>query len=175
MDSFVGLNSEIALFSIYIFSTIEYFENWIETSRINVDVLCSFLLFFWTPVVDRRLLWILTKYCQKSSKIGIFGHLRTISGNGVEWKYLWPFSILWKPHMWEKSGSEVMAKNALGQSYLFWKNCLSAQTGYIEPKNDVSLSFWIHRKHFFEILLNERAKRYMEIRLVFLKKIIRAD
>ena len=121
--------------------------------------MCCVLFFsFWLLAVDRRVLWILTKYCQKSSKIGIFGHLRTISGNGVEWKYLWPFSILWKPHMWEKSGSHVMAKNALGQSKVFWKNCLSGQTGHFEPKNDVSSSFWIHRKHFLEILLNERGQ-----------------
>ena len=36
-----------------------------------------------------------------------------LSGNGVEWK---PFSILRKLHIWEKSGSQVMTKNALGQS-----------------------------------------------------------
>ena len=39
-----------------------------------------------------------------------------LSGNDVEWKYLWPFSILPKSHIWEKFGSQVMAKNALGQS-----------------------------------------------------------
>ena len=37
--------------------------------------------------------------------------------NSVEWKYLWPFSFLWKPHMCEKSSSQVMAKNALYQKY----------------------------------------------------------
>ena len=40
----------------------------------------------------------------------------SLSGNGVELKYLWPFNILQKLYMWEKFGSQVMAKNALGQS-----------------------------------------------------------
>ena len=39
-----------------------------------------------------------------------------LSGNGVEWMYLLPFNILWKPHIWEKSGSQVIAKNAVSQS-----------------------------------------------------------
>ena len=39
-----------------------------------------------------------------------------LSGNGIEWKYLWPFNTLWKTHMWEKSCSQVMTKNALSQS-----------------------------------------------------------
>ena len=37
-------------------------------------------------------------------------------GNGVEWKYLWPFSILQKLYAWEKYGFQVTTKNALGQS-----------------------------------------------------------
>lgn len=35
-----------------------------------------------------------------------------LSGNGVEWNYLWPFNIFQKPRLWEKSGSQVTAKNA---------------------------------------------------------------
>ena len=63
----------------------------------------------------------MTKNGQKWPKIGGFGlskkiYLLVLSGNGVEWKYLWPFSILQKPHMWEKSGSQVMATNAPGKS-----------------------------------------------------------
>ena len=38
-----------------------------------------------------------------------------LSGDGIKWKYLWPYNMR-KPHLWEKSGSQVMAKNALGQS-----------------------------------------------------------
>ena len=33
-----------------------------------------------------------------------------LPGNGAEWKYLWPCGILRKPHMREKSGSQVTAK-----------------------------------------------------------------
>ena len=36
----------------------------------------------------------------------------------VEWNYLWPSNIQWKPHMREKSGSQVTAKNVFGQSDL---------------------------------------------------------
>ena len=39
-----------------------------------------------------------------------------LSGNSVEWKYLWLFSILRKLHRWEKSSTQVMAGNAVGQS-----------------------------------------------------------
>ena len=61
----------------------------------------------------------MTKNCQKWPKIWVFGLFRKIdslvlSGNGVEWKYLWPFSIPWKPHMWKKSDSQGMSKNAFG-------------------------------------------------------------
>ena len=62
----------------------------------------------------------MTKNSQKWPKIEIFGLFRKIFllvlfENGVEWKYLWSFSILQKPHMWKKYGSQVMAKNALDQ------------------------------------------------------------
>ena len=36
--------------------------------------------------------------------------------NGVEWKYSWPFNIMQKPDIWEKSGPQIMVKNALSQS-----------------------------------------------------------
>ena len=29
----------------------------------------------------------------------------------VKWKFLWFMNILWKLHAWEKSGSQVIAKN----------------------------------------------------------------
>ena len=39
-----------------------------------------------------------------------------LSGNEVEWKNLWPFSILHTLYKRKKSSSQVMAKNALCQS-----------------------------------------------------------
>ena len=53
----------------------------------------------------------MTKNIQKLPKNGAFGlfrkiYLLVLSGNGVEWKYLWPFSILRKLDFWEKSGSQ---------------------------------------------------------------------
>ena len=54
----------------------------------------------------------------KNEVLGLFRKIYSLvlSVNGVEWKYLWPFSILWKLHMWEKSDSQVIAKNAVDQS-----------------------------------------------------------
>ena len=69
---------------------------------------------------DRALIFLekspSSKNDQKWPKNWGFGLVRKIyslvlSGNSVEWKYLWPFNILWKPHMWEKSGFQVMAIN----------------------------------------------------------------
>ena len=63
----------------------------------------------------------LPKMIKNDPKMGFLDFFREIyllvlSGNSWEWKYLWPFSILQKLIMWEKSGFQVLAKNALGQS-----------------------------------------------------------
>ena len=39
-----------------------------------------------------------------------------LTGNCVEWKYLWPFDILQKLHKLDKSGSQGIAENAVAQS-----------------------------------------------------------
>ena len=49
-------------------------------------------------------------------KQGLFGPLKKVkslvlSGIGVKRKFLWSFNILQKLHTWEKSGSQIMAKN----------------------------------------------------------------
>ena len=74
-------------------------------------------VFFWKNPLPPKM----TENGQKWPKIVFFLLFRNIyslvlSGNVVEWNYLWLFSILRKPHMWEKSGSQVIAKNVLGQS-----------------------------------------------------------
>ena len=73
--------------------------------RVPYGDVCDSLIFFEkSPSV---------KNDQKWSQNGIFGLLRKISslvlsGNGVEWKYLWPLSILWKTHMWQKPDFQAM-------------------------------------------------------------------
>ena len=46
----------------------------------------------------------------KSPKTMFFMSL-VLSGNCVKWKFLWFINILQKLHAWEKSGSQVIAKN----------------------------------------------------------------
>ena len=82
--------------------------------------------FFWNFVWCRGPygdVWQIPIFFEKfSAKNGFFGFFRRIyslvlSGNGVEWKYLWPFSsILRKQQIQEKSDSQVMAKNVVDQS-----------------------------------------------------------
>lgn len=98
---------------------------------LGIGSLVLFLMYgvreLYGDVPDRRygdLFWknpFLVKMNKNGPKMGVFGHFRKIyslvlSRNGVYWKYLWPFHILWKPHMWEKSGFQVTTKNAVSQS-----------------------------------------------------------
>ena len=58
----------------------------------------------------------MTKNGQKWSKNMIFGLFKKItslvlSRIYVKWKFLWFINILQKLHAWEKSGSQVIAKN----------------------------------------------------------------
>ena len=58
----------------------------------------------------------MTKNGQKWSKNMVFGLFKKItslvlSGICVKWKFLWFINILRKLHAWEKSGSQVIAKN----------------------------------------------------------------
>ena len=52
----------------------------------------------------------------KCPKNRVFGHFKKImslvlSGIGVKWKFVWFINIMPKLHAWEKSGSQVIAKN----------------------------------------------------------------
>ena len=53
--------------------------------------------------------------------------------NGVKWKYIMSFKYLWKPHVWEKSGSQDMGQNPeSGQgSWEIW--CLVATSSVPIP------------------------------------------
>ena len=58
----------------------------------------------------------MTKNGQKCPKNMVFGLFKKImslvlSGICVKWKFLWFINILRKLHAWEKSGSQVIAKN----------------------------------------------------------------
>ena len=57
----------------------------------------------------------MTKNGQKWPKNMVFGDKKiaslVLSGICVEWKFLWFINILRKLHAWEKSGSQVIAKN----------------------------------------------------------------
>ena len=41
-----------------------------------------------------------------------------LSGIGVKRKFLWSFNILWKRHVWEKSGSQKVWFSSCGQNWL---------------------------------------------------------
>ena len=69
-----------------------------------------------------------SKSNQKWPKFELLGHFRklyslVLSGNGVEWKYLWPFNLLQKSHLWEKSGSQVKRKMLLANQIAVFFNC----------------------------------------------------
>ena len=58
----------------------------------------------------------MTKNSQKWLQNRVFGLFMKImslvlSGICVKWKFLWYINNLQKPHAWEKSGSQVIAKN----------------------------------------------------------------
>ena len=58
----------------------------------------------------------MTKNGQKWLKNMVFGLFKkmvslVLSGICVKWKFLWFINILQKLHAWEKSGSQVIAKN----------------------------------------------------------------
>ena len=58
----------------------------------------------------------MTKNCQKWPQNLVFGLFKKImslvlSGICLKWKFLWFINILQKLHAWEKSGSQVIAKN----------------------------------------------------------------
>ena len=59
----------------------------------------------------------MTKNGQKWPKNNVFGLFKKIKsivlpGIGIKWKFLWSLNILQRLHAWEKSGSQLMAKNA---------------------------------------------------------------
>ena len=61
----------------------------------------------------------MAKNCQKWPKNRVFGLFKKIMssvlpGICVKRKFLWFISILRKLHAWEKSGSQVIAKNCSG-------------------------------------------------------------
>ena len=68
---------------------------------------------------DSRIFWKKNpsgKNGQRWPKNMVFGLFKKImslvfSGICVKWKFLWFINILWKLHAWEKSGSQVIAKN----------------------------------------------------------------
>ena len=58
----------------------------------------------------------MTKNGQKWPKNMVSGLFKKITslvlpGICVKWKFLWFINILWKLYAWEKSGSQVIAKN----------------------------------------------------------------
>ena len=55
----------------------------------------------------------MVKTGQKQRYFGLFKKIKLLdlSGIGVNRKFLWSFNILRKVHAWEKSGSQVIAKN----------------------------------------------------------------
>ena len=57
---------------------------------------------FWKKTGKNDPKWVLGLF-RKIYELVLFG-------NSVEWKYLWPFRLVQKPHIWEKPDSEVMAK-----------------------------------------------------------------
>ena len=92
---------------------------WLAFSEILCGVrgpygdVCDRAQLFWKNSVPTKM----TKNGQKYSKNVSFLIFRIVlSRSGPKWKYLWPFSILEKPPMWKKFGSQVMPRNALGQS-----------------------------------------------------------
>ena len=131
---------------------------------------------------------------QKWPENRCFGLFRKICSlvlfeNGVEWKHLWLFSFLWKPHMWEKSGSQVMAKNALYQKYPgflhldrhewtqqglvmgFLEKFSFGANGPFLAQNWHILIIGSTWRIFLKFCTMKGAKRYMElILIVFLKK-----
>ena len=127
---------------------------------------------------------IFLKKSQKWSQNGMFGLLRKISslvlsGNGVEWKYLWPLSILWKPHMWQKPDFQVMQISVFFNcQYLI--NRLTSDSDFLHVgrhewmQQDLVMCFranklfWAKKWHvnfgftlkiLFEILHNERGQK----------------
>ena len=55
----------------------------------------------------------MVKAGQKQQYFSLFKKIKllVLSGIDVNRTFLWPFNILRKVHAWEKSGSQVMAKN----------------------------------------------------------------
>ena len=126
-------------------------------------------------------------FFSKKSPFRIFGLFRKIyslvlSGNGVEWKYLWPFSILQKLHTWENLVVKLCPKILLAShisvffngQYLF--NGLTSDSdftrqgllmGFLKKLSfRANGPFWAQKwqvlitlaLHFFEILHYERGQ-----------------
>ena len=95
---------------------ISFFLKLCMVLRADMEMCVRVRFFLKNPLLAK-----MTKNGRRWPKIEVKEFFRKIyslvlSGNDVEWKYLWPFSILPKSHIWKKFGSQVMAKNALGQS-----------------------------------------------------------
>ena len=95
---------------------ISFFLKLCMVLRADMEMCVRVRFFLKNPLLAK-----MTKNGRRWPKIEVKEFFRKIyslvlSGNDVEWKYLWPFSILPRSHIWEKFGSQVMAKNALGQS-----------------------------------------------------------
>ena len=127
---------------------ISFFLKLCMVLRADMEMCVRVRFFLKNPLLAK-----MTKNGRRWPKIEVKEFFRKIyslvlSGNDVEWKYLWPFSILPKSHIWEKFGSQVMAKNALGQS---------------------AFSVFFNRQYLVNGLTSD--ERYMEhILIVFLKK-----
>ena len=94
----------------------KFYQNWLISFswnlaciRVPYIVMCDRTGFFWKNLHR-------VKNGQKWPKNRVFGLFKKItslvlSGIWVKLKFLWFINILWKLHAWEKSGSQVIAKN----------------------------------------------------------------
>ena len=84
--SFLGIS--LLFFSETLYDVKGPYGNMVERARFFLEK---------SPSSKNNQIW--SKY---GPKLGFLDYLLVLSGNGVEWKHLWPFSILQKPHIWEK-------------------------------------------------------------------------
>ena len=91
-------------------------RNWLISFFLKLSMVLGAHIYVW----QSRIFWRnphlakMTKNGQKWPKnIGLFKKITSLvlSGICVKWKFLWFINILRKLHAWEKSGSQVIAKN----------------------------------------------------------------